>query len=681
LANEFQGNQELAAVVRAQFGDSPLADTLFAQILEPDRAIPRYLNERHLNELIRIARDRSVDWEVRCASVLILEHRILQELGDRPITDDDCRRVLAPLNPSIALLAELRDRLRRLNRIHRGIRGRETTPRSLLDFILVSRQECKLTLARYLWDPVEVAERILSLVRVTSGRRMDQDPDHILDTSRIAYFDRRLLTHLRGQSRVLWVRSKTPAGLNSTVEYPLGTVALVIKPPGSDQEFEIKRVGFRGPTAMDIIYRRDGVPVPPSHRLQGLSCGHMLENEALAGRRFAEIYTAVHGVAPPASRVVDLTEITEVPTERGAQELLLYLNDEGVYGPGFAEMRERMRQATEEFDRTVRSPDLPGRLGWTVRFLFHTAPRQAWIVGTSSFRLDRTACYLSALGPQAYFREGLGKEFDGDDSRRFADELLEEVLGVFIPPEQFPENYEDYLAAVFAMPANRAAADAAYMGCLQDLGKYWGTLLGCGGYSDGESFVSRNVGLKSRWTNGAWRVRICFMDHDCMVLPMPYTKAFEPARALLGMCRDEGHLLGSTEGRKPCPGAIGHLNEIYRVSADTRREGMAVFRRELAAAFGETRFEIGKMTSPTFIGGLFAWDRVAQIYLSSPKTEPPETWKAEVSAYLITTGCTDRIKDEFIATVEKYSSFIDKFHFLYESRYRDLSLSYRQPAG
>ncbi len=663
-------------MVPAQFGNSPLAENLFAQLLEQDRVNPEYLNE-----LVRLAKDRSVEWNVRCACVLILEHGILRELGDGPITAEDCGRIPVPLNRSIALLTDLRDRLRRLNRIHRGIRGFETTPRSLLDFIVVSRQECKLTLARYLFDSAEVAERILSLVRVTSGRRMDHDPDDILAGPDIADFDRRLLMQLRGQSRVLWVRSKTPSNLNSPVEYPLGTVALVIKPPGSDQEFEIKRVGLRGPGAMDIIYRRDGVPVPPSHRLQGLSCGHLLENEALAGKRFAEIYTAVHGVAPPASRVVDLTEITEVPTERGTQELLLYLNDEAVYGQGFAEMRERMREATEEFDRTVRSPDLPGRLGWTVRFLFHTAPRQAWIVGTSSFRLDRTACYLSAPGPEVYFREGLGKEFDRDDSRRFADELLEEVLGVFTPPEPCPDTYEDYVAAVFAMPCNREAADAAYMGCLQDLGKYWGTLLGCGGYSDGESFVSRNVGLKSRWTNGAWRVRICFMDHDCMVLPMPHTKAFEPERALLGMCRDEGHLLGSTEGRKPCPGAIGHLNEIYRVSAEIQSEGLSIFRTELAAAFGETRFEIGEMTNPTFVDSLLAWDRIAQIYLSSPKTDAPEAWKAEVSTYLITSGYTDRMKDEFTAALEKYSSFIDRFRFLYESRYRDLSRSYRQPAG
>lgn len=658
-------------MVRTQYGASALAENLFCRLLEPNRA-----DSHHQNELIRIASDPQNGWDVRCAAILILEYVILRELGQRPITPGDCMRHLIPLNPSIAILTELRDRLRRLDRIHRGIRGNETTPRSLLDFILVSQQACKLTLARYLFHPIEIAEQILRLVRVTSGRRMDDDPDDILAAAGIADFDRRLLRQLRRKSRVFWVGSKTPATLNSLVEYPLGTVALVIKPPGSDQEFEIKRVGQRGPRAMDIVYEREGSVVPPSHRLHGLSCGHMLENEALAGKRFAEIYARVHGCAAPASRVVDLTEITEVPTERGSQELLLYLNDEVVYGPGFHDMRERMRQATVAFDEAARSPDLPGRLGWTVRFLFHTAPRQAWIVGTSSFRLDRTALYLSPLGPEAYFRNGLGREFNCDDSRRFADELLEEILGVFTPPEHLPERFEDYIAAAFAVPSNREAADLAYLGCLRDLGKYWGALLGCGGYSDGESFVSRNVGLKSRWTNGAWQARICFMDHDCLVVPTPHSKAFGPARAVLGMCRDEGHILGTAEGRRRTPGAIGHLNEIYRVSAETRKAGLAAFRSELAVAFGAARFAIHEITTPEFVKSLFAWDRLTQIYCRDG-----DNWKTEARASLTAAGLADRATNEFVEAVEKYSSFVRDYRFLYESRYRDLSLSYRQPAG
>lgn len=693
----------LAIIVRAQYGNSPWAEHLFTCLLSTDEAETQFEDE-----LVRVAKDPQIQWNVRCASVLLLEHQMLRELGNREIERDDCARYLAPLGlwkegspvrqelqsegytatDPATLLKQLRDRLRRLDRIHRGIRGGQTTPRSLLDFILVSRQECKLSLARYLFDPSEVASRILELIRSTPGRRLDDDPERILAVSRdsphcqIADFDRHLLRYLRARSRVLWVRSETPAKLNSLVEYPIGTVALAIKPPGGDQEFEVKRVGLRGAKAIAIVYRRDGVLVPPSHRLQGLSFGPMLESEALAGARFAAIYVGVHGTPPPASRIVDLTEITAVPAADGSRELLEYLNNEAVFGPGFAEMRNIMRQAVEDFDRTVPSPDLVGRLGWTIRFLFHTAPKQAWVVGTSSFRIDRTALYLSPAGPQAYFGQGLGQDFTPEDSRRFADELLEEVLGTFSPPEQCPERFEDYVTAVFAQPSTRQTADSAYLNCMMDLGKYCGTLWGVGGYSDGESFVGRNIGLKSLWTDASWRVRICFMDHDCLVVPMHDTPVFRPRRALLGICRDEGHILGTADGPKPCRGAVGHLGEIYRASPETQTIGLALFRNELANAFGETRFTLKnqarahRATTAEFVQSLFAWDRVVQLYLSQVETgAATDTWKTEARLHLRAKNYSDLLLDEFIESVEKYSLFLRHYCFLYDSKYKDLSRS------
>jgi len=693
----------LAAIVRRQYGNSPWAENLFARLLGPNQSEPQFVDE-----LARIARDPLIPWEVRCASVLILEHQILRELEARPVQREDCVRFLIPLGlwtegspvrkqvlwegytttEPVEFVSQLRDRLRRLDRIHRGIRGCHTTPRSLLDFILVSRQECKLSLARYLFDPNDVANRILNRVRATPGRRLDDDPEHTLADSRaanpsqIADFDRQLLRQLRKGPRVLWVGSDTPAELNSLVECPIATVALVIKPPGSDLEFEVKRVGLRGPRAVDIVYRRGDALVPPSHRLHGLAFGHMLENEALASRRFSRIYAAVHSCMPPMSRVVDITEINAVPTPGGIRELLDYFNNEAVFGPGFREMRETMRQIIEDFDRAVPTPSLPGRLGWTVRFLCYTAPRQAWVVGTSSFRIDRAASYLSPAGPQVYFRQGLGRDFTFEDSRRFADELLEETLGTFSPPEDCPENFEEYVTAVLTLSPNRQAADGAYLDCMRELGRYWGTLLGAGGYSDGESFVGRNIGLKSRWTDASWRVRICFMDHDCLAIPLCDTQVFRPRRALVGMCRDEGHILGRAEGPKPTPGTAGHLAEIYRVPPEKQILGLAGFRHELANAFGETRFALKSQVdlqgavTPEFVQSLFAWDRVVQMHLSQPDADPATgDWRARAQANLSAMGYSDRLVEEFIGGVEKHSMFLRRYRFLYESRYRDLSRS------
>ena len=52
-----------------------------------------------------------------------------------------------------------------------------------------------------------------------------------------------------------------------------------------------------------------------------------------------------------------------------------------------------------------------------------------------------------------------------------------------------------------------------------EIARVWGTLLGVRGQSRGESFVARNVGLRSVWEDGEWRVKLIFMDHDALTLP------------------------------------------------------------------------------------------------------------------------------------------------------------------
>jgi hypothetical protein len=58
-----------------------------------------------------------------------------------------------------------------------------------------------------------------------------------------------------------------------------------------------------------------------------------------------------------------------------------------------------MARSVEAFEEGDEPMDLPGDLGLTVRFLKHLAPKQALISGTSSFRLDTLARYLSSEGP------------------------------------------------------------------------------------------------------------------------------------------------------------------------------------------------------------------------------------------------------------------------------------------
>ena len=81
------------------------------------------------------------------------------------------------------------------------------------------------------------------------------------------------------------------------------------------------------------------------------------------------------------------------------------------------------------------------------------------------------------------------------------------------------EDHDQYVAAALAVPRNRARANAVYVSLLKQIGTMWGTLLALRGYSFGESFVARNVGLRTIWSQGEWCVRLVFQDHDNLVLP------------------------------------------------------------------------------------------------------------------------------------------------------------------
>ena len=532
---EHQLSPALAEIVAAHFGGSARAQELFFSFLSCgvyDKSVAR--------EYIDVARDTGSSWSLRCSAILMLEHAALMLWEKEGIDASQSQCLLASLgllcggviretvlnegfSTSVlaAFAAELRNRLSRLSHIHAGIRGLETEPQRLLDFIYLSRRPCKLSFARYLLDPAEVAGWILSGVRASNGlprnsATLGGDQVRPPSPSELSEFDRELIARLRDDNQVLWVAEQTSSELNSLIEYPTRTVALVIKPPGSDVEFEAKRAGLRGDHLLDIVYERNGAPVPASHRLQGASYGHMADYEYFASARFSDIYRRVHGAEPPMSRCLGITAISTVPNSRGDAHLVEYLSDARAFGNGFDSMRAEMERCVEAFEGEDRRDNLVGPIGLTTRFIIATVPNQAWMAGTSSFRLDRTANLLSDRGPEIYFFEGLKRAFTVEDGRRLADEILEEVLGIYRPPHCGSAAYRDYIEAALSMPCNRAMADKTYLDCVADIGLYWGTLLAIGGWTEGESFVCRNVGLKNRWQGGQWRTRICFMDHDCM---------------------------------------------------------------------------------------------------------------------------------------------------------------------
>ena len=68
-------------------------------------------------------------------------------------------------------IAQFLGNLNRLERIHRKIQGHRTTPGGLDRFICLAREPCKVSLARYLFTPEEVVDRLLSQLDLSSGVR------------------------------------------------------------------------------------------------------------------------------------------------------------------------------------------------------------------------------------------------------------------------------------------------------------------------------------------------------------------------------------------------------------------------------------------------------------------------------------------------------------------------------
>jgi hypothetical protein len=467
------------------------------------------------------------------------------------------------------------------------------------------------------------------------------------------------------------VAEATSSEFNSLVEYPLTTVVVVVKPPGSELEFEIKRAGRKSPNPLNIVFARDGYTVPPSHRLDGGGMQLLLSYEAKTASRLALVYRRAHGEDAPMAGYVARSTVSSVPTRKENAQLLSYFTEPQIFGKEFRQMRIALDEAvdafTEEGDAVL--PHLHGDLGLTAQFIGHVAPAQAILAGTSSFRLDKVALYLSSDGPKSYFK-GLGVRYTKDDAKRFADELLEEVLGVYRPPEVTYRSYQNYVAAALSLANNRTRADEVYLSLVQQIGKLWGTLLAVRGYSRGESFVARNAGLKSFWSGGEWKVKIIFMDHDALVIPGPQTINFHAHGAVPSMAVDERYIWGKSNAKRFATSEVGYLQSIYRPARSVCVQGEALALSALKHAYRKTRNELvtnpemEKLFNPVFIKRLLDWDTLVSGYLQ--KDSSNAAWKKKMRAMMAAKGYKRRAFDAYMEIVEKNKDFIKRYAFLFE---------------
>jgi hypothetical protein len=651
-------------------------------------------------QLIQIASGREGDdWEIRCLAILMLENHLLKNSTDNieewdfliarlrlkrapvPQAHESMLREGFSRTDLRGFVLQLRRRLKRLNRVHDGIKGWRSSRSALLDFIALSRRDCKLTLARYLFRPEEVVARILSQVNLSRGLP-DLDPfqpyfiteEAERSIARLPDFEAKILRSLCKTGKIYWVSDATGSEINSLVEYPLTTVVLVIKPPGSDVEFEIKRAGRRGSNPLGIVFRRNEQTVPVAHRLDGGAGQQMLRWETEMSAKFSRLYHLVHEDDAPLSRVICRSFIYNVPVGNREERLLDYFTDPGIFGDGYDAMREAMRESVESFgaDEKRLQAELPGDLGLTIRFLSYTSPTQGIFSDTSSFRLDKLAAYLSDKGAELYFKEGLRTRPSNLEARQFADEILEEILCVYKPPDVPYRSHRQYLRAAFSSPENRARADHNYLSVMRDSGTVRGTLLGLRGHSIGESFVARNVGLRTRWERGEWRIKIIFMDHDNLNVIDPAFKDLQSLGVLDSMNADDLFFWGGRLGGRRLTGSVDCLNDIYRVRKETVAEGKEVFDRATKTAYDKTLRKIETLPqlqlffNRSYLARLRDWDTVARDYLKARHdAHALASWRESMRNMLAAKGYAPGSISNHLNAVESHGDFIERYSFLY----------------
>jgi hypothetical protein len=292
--------------------------------------------------------------------------------------------------------------------------------------------------------------------------------------------------------------------------------------------------------------------------------------------------------------------------------------------------------------------------------------------GTSSFRLDKLATYLSDIGPERYFTDGLCVPYANADAQRLADELLEEVLGVYQPPGVRYESYEQYVAAALSVAENRARADQVYLSLVEQIAKFWGTLLAIGGYTRGESFVARNVGLRSVWVDGQWKVEIIFMDHDSVVIPWPGDGQFYAKGAIPNMVMDERYIWGRFNARRFATSDIGYLQSIYRIGEEIDAEGQKLAKVVLTDAYKKTQHELltnprlRRLFSKVFIDRLLVWDTLVGGYFQMNGDKSANAaLKKEMKKMLSAKGYRNGAYESYMETIEENRGFLERYSYLF----------------
>src|SRR5258708_17163441 len=207
---------------------------------------------------------------------------------------------------------------------------------------------------------------------------------------------------------------------------------------------------------------------------------------------------------------------------------------------------------------------------------------------------------------------------------------------------------------------------------MEQLGRFWGPLLGIRGHSEGESFVGRNAGLRTVWCDGRWQIRVVFMDPDAMTFASVGTNTYRPNHSIRNAAKDAKHVLGGCYGKVRVRGELSFLREIYRAGSSIERRGVAAFRASMKNAYDRTHDasrtspELTKLFRAPFVERIRDWDDLVASDLRTPKTRAARNaWKTESRALLRQRGYRDEVVDEHVATVTRQARFLRRIAFLF----------------
>jgi hypothetical protein len=198
-------------------------------------------------------------------------------------------------------------------------------------------------------------------------------------------------------------------------------------------------------------------------------------------------------------------------------------------------------------------------------------------------------------------------------------------------------------------------------------------MLAVRGYTRGESFVARNVGLRSFWNKGQWDVRIVFMDHDALVLPNPPSGRFFAHGDVHNMTLDERYIWNRSDPKRFAASEVGCLQRIYHVGPKLDAKAQALAHAELKNAYKKTQHEV--LTNPDlqreFCKGLLErlvdWDTLVNGFLKlNGNNAVSNKWKKEMKKMLAAKDYPADALEIYMTAMEKNKAFLVRHSFLFE---------------